>query len=353
MEPFSLLKFWRTSSGSEADSVITHTTNVDVRCRAPETDEESDSEIDSDDDSFFDLELTRSTPDFSLVGEEEEDSIGNLLGLETPLKAKVFTVDSNSKPQSPISLLKSAPKFRVFLLGFRKPKPEKPEANIKSKEASKIASKEAKSKRFTINYCKDEEVSIGSLFSRDNSLRSKLQNERSVDYSMEDPTSKSLPKDQVPKYLKLIKPLYNRASRRYTHADPNWDQFSTVSPLSSPATLPSNSPRKFSSDERRGNRGAGFRIVGKHLGKSRSASSAVGMTASSPANRRDDSLLLQNDGIQSAILHCKRSFNSSSSIGKVSIPSDCSAVLRACHEKTMSQTFELNLFSERNRCSSI
>ncbi|KAE8716234.1 hypothetical protein F3Y22_tig00110156pilonHSYRG00617 [Hibiscus syriacus] len=44
----------------------------------------------------------------------------------------------------------------------------------------------------------------------------------------------------------------------------------------------------------------------KHLEKSKSSSASA-----SPINRRDDSLLLQHDGIQSAILHCKRSFNSS------------------------------------------
>jgi hypothetical protein len=57
-----------------------------------------------------------------------------------------------------------------------------------------------------------------------------------------------------------------------------------------------------------------LRVVCKHLGKRRSASAAA-VAAAPPgpvlSERRDDSLLQQHDGIQSAILHCKRSFNAS------------------------------------------
>ncbi|CAL5357790.1 unnamed protein product [Camellia sinensis] len=59
-------------------------------------------------------------------------------------------------------------------------------------------------------------------------------------------------------------------------------------------------------------RQAPLREVCKHLGKSRSAASAVGIIPP-VASKRDDSLLEQHDGIQSAILHCKRSYNSSRS----------------------------------------
>ena len=47
----------------------------------------------------------------------------------------------------------------------------------------------------------------------------------------------------------------------------------------------------------------------RQLGKSRSASAAIG--GMSPANRIDESLQVQQDGIQSAILHCKKSFHGS------------------------------------------
>ncbi|KAK7280304.1 hypothetical protein RJT34_25366 [Clitoria ternatea] len=51
-----------------------------------------------------------------------------------------------------------------------------------------------------------------------------------------------------------------------------------------------------------------MRIASKHLGKSRLPSSTV-VEVGSPTNRSDVTLLQQHDGIQSAILHCKRSFN--------------------------------------------
>ncbi|KAL2490175.1 Uncharacterized protein Adt_25803 [Abeliophyllum distichum] len=68
------------------------------------------------------------------------------------------------------------------------------------------------------------------------------------------------------------------------------------------------SPMKFSESSRVGS----FKIVTKHLGKSRSASTAVGL-ASSSISRRDGSLMQKHeDGIQGDILHCKKSYNVSS-----------------------------------------
>ncbi|KAL2470818.1 Uncharacterized protein Adt_38954 [Abeliophyllum distichum] len=68
------------------------------------------------------------------------------------------------------------------------------------------------------------------------------------------------------------------------------------------------SPMKFSENSRV----SSFKIVTKHLGKSRSASAAVGLS-SSQISRRDGSLMQQHeDGIQGAILHCKKSYNVSS-----------------------------------------
>ena len=49
----------------------------------------------------------------------------------------------------------------------------------------------------------------------------------------------------------------------------------------------------------------------KHLGKSDSAVIHSMVRDTTSSKKRDDSLLQQQDGIQSAILHCKRSFNSS------------------------------------------
>lgn len=206
--------------------------------------------------------------------------------------------NSISKPQSPISLLRSPPKLRVFMLGFKKPKSDKTEAK---------SSPDGQSKRFSLK-CKEEpEFPIASLFTRDNSLRTKLQKEKE---QSEDESSKPFPKDPVHKYLNLIRPLYVRVSKRYNEKTRFSDQHSMVPPFSSPATVPLPSPRK-QVDEKQGSRAAVFREVCKNLVKSRSASSAVGNTPSPAAIRNDDSAMLQQDGIQSAILHCKRSYSSS------------------------------------------
>ncbi|KAK1409115.1 hypothetical protein QVD17_35640 [Tagetes erecta] len=94
-------------------------------------------------------------------------------------------------------------------------------------------------------------------------------------------------RDLVHRYLNLIKPLYIKVSRsRSNHKSPSF----------------------FTS--RKEEKPASGRTVFKHLGKSRSSSSS-----SSVVPRRDDSALQQQDGIQSAILHCKNSYNSPNSQG--------------------------------------
>ncbi|XP_010270646.1 PREDICTED: probable membrane-associated kinase regulator 2 [Nelumbo nucifera] len=77
---------------------------------------------------------------------------------------------------------------------------------------------------------------------------------------------------------------------------------------------------------KQGNLPAGLRVVCKHLGKSRLASSAVAAVqpVGFQARRCDDSLLQQQDGIQSAILHCKRSFNASRD-SETSLLSQCAS----------------------------
>uniref|UniRef100_A0A5B6Z8W2 Membrane-associated kinase regulator 2 n=1 Tax=Davidia involucrata TaxID=16924 RepID=A0A5B6Z8W2_DAVIN len=328
MDAFSLLKFWRnagaeataSSGGGDFASNIATTsagsTPNDVRHQAVETDDETD-------ESFFDLEFM--APDRDEKEENKDEDPYNDLAkkdgetrfnfVESPndvfFNGRIVPLEPSSKPQSPISLLRSAPKFRVFMLGLRKSKSQKTETTDVSmatpKRHSQKPSQQEQSKRFRVK-CKVEDVPIASLFTRDNSLRSKLAKQSSNNSSSDD-SSKRFPKDVVQKYLKLIKPLYFRVSKRYSDKMKFSDQLSYATPLSSPATAPVCSP-KNQADEKQGSRPAALRVVCKHLGKSRSASSTVGIMPS-PASRRDDSLLLQHDGIQSAILHCKRSFNSS------------------------------------------
>ncbi|KAK4274280.1 hypothetical protein QN277_017527 [Acacia crassicarpa] len=112
-------------------------------------------------------------------------------------------------------------------------------------------------------------------------------------------------KDVLRKYVKLIKPLYMKVSRKYDDKMKFFDEVSsTASPMSSPLV---SSVSSFSMKEKQGNIMMGIRVVRKHLGKSKSASSVIGIA--SPTKRSDDSLWEQHDGIQRAILHCKRSFN--------------------------------------------
>ena len=67
-----------------------------------------------------------------------------------------------SKPQFTASLLKSATKFRVFMLGLKKPKPNDKDSNNGSDSAIPEAHKDKK--HFTVKF-KVEEVPIVSLFS--------------------------------------------------------------------------------------------------------------------------------------------------------------------------------------------
>ncbi|KAJ8554367.1 hypothetical protein K7X08_025045 [Anisodus acutangulus] len=245
MEAFNLLKFWRTNAvrdiNSDIDSVkkFVHVVDYVSNPAAESTDEE----IDNDEDSFFDLVLTGHN------GHPKENNISKLNSPESPKDVFLKPIDANSKPHSPNSVLKSAPKFRVCFLGFRKSKPEK--------------------------MCIDDSFKANPKIHDDHKLIS--------------PKAES-------KYLKLMKPLYSRASRRYTDKIEVSKKVSRVNQLFSPS--------RNSSEEKQGNRVAVLQAVRKRLGKSRSTAST------SPMYRRDDSLLEKNDGIQGAILHCKRSYSS-------------------------------------------
>ncbi|KAH0690191.1 hypothetical protein KY289_017549 [Solanum tuberosum] len=293
METFNLLKFWRNSGTdtSTCRDIVSEIDELDyLRNPAIETDEETD----DDADSFFDFVFTGPDGCPKLDNNSKSVSANTHREPESPrdvfFKPKAFPIDSISKPQSPISILKSAPKFRVFFLGSRKTKLEKVGIDNSSPSSPKFQTQKLDLKRFPVT----------PVFTRDNSLRSKLQSEKEEELSVDESLKKFVRAD-VPKYLKLMKPLYARASKRYT------DKIS-VSPLSSPSAQSMCSPRKTSEVKRV----ASFGSVRKHLGKSRSAASTFAARASSsPLNRRDNSLLQeQNDGIQGAILHCKRCYSS-------------------------------------------
>ncbi|XP_022733178.1 probable membrane-associated kinase regulator 2 [Durio zibethinus] len=390
MEAFSLLKYWRgadTNGGGGGNACVsacsaTTADRTTTIVTAVGTDDNGD-----DDGPFFDLEFAVSdedeTEENEEIDEESEDQNDDVdaksdddgcsdgerecnftlssgsgddpsdpnLTLSSSddlfVKGSLEAIEPNSAldskpPQFPVSLLKSASKFRVFLLRFRKSKlnpTEKtesvsvPTATPKKQETTQ---EENRNKFFTVKF-KVEEVPIMSLFSRDNSKSRKQQ-------SSEDSVSdeKKFSKDVMQKYLKKVKPLYVRVSRRYGGKL----RFSGQLSLGSlkPATPPSTAAQKSVSGKvttaekgrievdmgesqvngknlKQVNIPAGLGVVYKHLGKSRSASSAVAAALPAPtfSKRRDDSLLQQQDGIQSAILHCKRSFNGSQDSSESSV----------------------------------
>ncbi|XVF10503.1 hypothetical protein REPUB_Repub07fG0188600 [Reevesia pubescens] len=409
MEAFSLLKYWRgggttggggsnasvnarsTGSGGSTTTIVTEVTTH----QAVDTDDDDD---DDDDGPFFDLEFAVPDEDeteeneeidegVNVEDEESEDqnddvdtksvdgcsdgekefnftlSSGSSNDSSDPnltlspsddlfFKGRLVPIEPNSSldskpPQFPVSLLKSATKFRVFLLRFKKSKlnstdkTESASANVsvsvptatpkKQETTQEENNNNNKNKFFTVKF-KVEEVPIKSLFSRDNS---KSQKQQSSEDSVSD--EKKFSKDVMQKYLKKVKPLYIRVSRRYGEKLRFSGQLSlgSLKPTTPPSTAAQKPVSGKATTAEKGqvelevgenqvngktlnlkqvNIPAGLRVVCKHLGKSRSASSAVAAAPPTPAvlsKRRDDSLLQQQDGIQSAILHCKRSFNGS------------------------------------------
>ncbi|KAM0039057.1 putative membrane-associated kinase regulator [Helianthus debilis subsp. tardiflorus] len=248
MDVFTLLKFWRTATTPDPVSVTDFDSSIE------------------DDESFFDLVFTtpgyESTPSFKF-----------------PDKSRVLPLDSQPQSlHSPLRLLKR---------GFH---------NNNNNKSMKHSTGNSWIERAVTGSDNIEEVKIGALLKRDNSLRHQLMNEKNLEQH-DQVSSKRFSKDVINKYLNLMKPTkVSKRGEKPRLLD------SSVTPSASPASSV-YSPRK---DERKsGGRGAVFR---KNLGKSRSSSSAILLT---PARKSDDSVL-QQDGIQGAILHCKRSYNSPS-----------------------------------------
>ncbi|KAD2126024.1 hypothetical protein R6Q59_007090 [Mikania micrantha] len=263
MEVFSLLKFWRTAGGG---------------------DQGYDSSID-DEESFFELVFTNSvdedecrcigSPKFNGFSDESRSSFRFSSPDEVYLNntTNIFSFDSpeTKAPKSPLRLLN---------LGFQ---------NVQKSESE----------------IEEAKIEPNSILKRDNSLRQQLKTEKLLEN--EQTPSKRFSKDVVNKYLNLIKPAYVRVSKRSTEKSRSPEK--SITPSSSPASSVF-SPRKEDKRAGAGRRGAVFKEVRKRLGKSRSASAIL----QTPATKSDDSALEQQDGIQGAILHCKRSYNSPSQV---------------------------------------
>ncbi|KGN49913.1 probable membrane-associated kinase regulator 5 [Cucumis sativus] len=265
MDSVAFLKFFKHSGADELQK----------------QEEEEEEEEEEGEDSFFDIEFF-SVSAGKIQSPEQRPQIPTKLGDHINLcsdsisKRKILPIEPTSKPQSPIQLLKSAPKFPVFI--FKKQRSMAKNRPPTGQEGG-------------------ESRVLNSKLTRDNSTR------RFGGIFPPDPCEPPVPaptrrfsKEVVQKYLKLIKP---KVLRKPTDSG---------SDLSSAAV---DSPVR---EKHENGLPAGIRLVCRHLGKSKSASAAGGLAAAviPQTNRRDDSLLQQHDGIQSAILHCKRSFNASS-----------------------------------------
>ncbi|MQL82905.1 hypothetical protein Taro_015381 [Colocasia esculenta] len=307
----------------------------------------------------------RADPSLPLSPSDDLFFKGRLVPLES--SSLVFNHgEAHARPHMlPVSLLKT--KFRVLMLGLRRPKHVSAAApagepfngSVPAAAPSPKHPHQRPSKLFTVKF-KVEEVPIVSLFTRDNSSRSTgSSNGRSSKQQGDEcgaPAAvageKKLSKELVQKYINKIKPLYVRVSKRYAEKLRFSGQLTTEGAVTkeAPVQAPTPPSTATATDElevksaeaesapaaaaaaavapasgtgiakavqkpaQLGNLPAGLRVVCKHLGKSRSASAAVAAVPSPPptlARRRDDSLLQQQDGIQSAIAHCKMSFNAS------------------------------------------
>ncbi|KAL6526976.1 hypothetical protein OROGR_016066 [Orobanche gracilis] len=270
MEAFGFLRFHRSDVISNGGG-----------SRNADEDGETD-----DGDSFFDMVFE--SPDRIAV---RRDDVGD---------ARKDFHFIESPASSPVTLLRPTTKFKVFyMFSFRKP--SRCERNLFVGDSSSKSTKTDGRSRLSVK-CRVEEMPVASIVAGDNSLRSQLLKE-TCDWGT--PPEKTAPsRDAIPKYLKLIKPLYLKVWKRHNEKAKLKD---SLTPLSSPATASVKlSPLKFSEFSRAGS----FKIAAKRLGKSRSASATIGVPPPL-VRRRDDSLLEQQDGIQGAVLYCKKSYNSS------------------------------------------
>lgn len=218
---------------------------------------DSDSDTTSSPSETTTTTTTTNDKDHHSVETDDEDSFFDL-DFTVPLKKK----QKDFKPNDKVSARKVLPKPRSPRLRLH--------MLLKNAEESEKKTEAS------------EEVPIFSLVDIGNSPAGKFQKQRSEN------AMRRFPKVVIQKYLKLINPFYSRASRKaHTQKVKSTNEVSKK-------TTPFSSPRKQVVEKQ------GTRVAREHLG-----------VRSVPA-RRDDSLLLQHDGIQSAILHCKRSYNSSS-----------------------------------------
>ncbi|RWW51956.1 hypothetical protein BHE74_00041655 [Ensete ventricosum] len=233
---------------------------------------------------------------------------GRLLPLE-PSSLGVFAASAlpkSTKSQVPAFLLKSAARVRAFKLGcHRRSKSASPELNPAASPVTASTSPRQKHHNNIHVKAIAEEAPPVSLFTRENISRSSSSRSSArirIDDALPASDEKKLPWDVLRRYLDKLKPLYTRISKR-RFSEP-------LRPVGEGAEADGEDRRRVAESiaasfngplkPQDGNTLAGHKVVSRRLRKSRSASTA---------GRQDDFLMEQQDGIQSAIAHCKRSFN--------------------------------------------
>ncbi|XP_020675998.2 probable membrane-associated kinase regulator 2 isoform X1 [Dendrobium catenatum] len=276
MEVFSLLKLRR--SGDDPIAPTANACASDICCAAGAN--HGGGGVMEDEGPFFDLEFSVPVElkmNASSMGHRSSTSSTSLKE-EILFNGRLFTLESssspsslffspaasepNSKPHFPASVVKSATKLRIFMFRLNS-------SNSSSNSASD-----------SIKFIKEEK--------------------------------KLVYKDVILRYISKIKPLYVKVSKlRFSGPlGPNKDG----SAAQSAGAKKQSKGKPWSTGNSLSYR---LKAVPGRLRKSRSASSAVAYVYPPPmvTPKHDDSLLQQEDGIQSAIAHCKRSFHSEKESG--------------------------------------
>ncbi|XP_047336865.1 membrane-associated kinase regulator 5-like [Impatiens glandulifera] len=262
MDVFSFLKFWRSTGGEELTGEdahsLTNPSKLISRIDKPHT--VYDDVYAGGDDSFIDFEFT--------VADYDDKKEKYVSAKNTDSKR---INDNQKKSRSTIPFFKSSPKFRVLML-FKKSKSNAISNDDYSTSTSSSAAAAATPNRYNQRRsdseqskggfaikCRVEEIPIISFISRVNSWRDKSQVRDGISGTSSSNRSS---------YSKILNPLY---LKRFT------DKTTLKSAV-----------------EKQGDRD-----------RDRPAAAAV-------VQKKDDySLQIQHDdGIQSAILHCKRSYSS-------------------------------------------
>ncbi|XP_042458624.1 probable membrane-associated kinase regulator 2 [Zingiber officinale] len=188
--------------------------------------------------------------------------------------------DDDSTPSSKMQVPACLLKLSAFTFGFhRRAKSASPEADTGAYPASSSASPTQSKFSYKL---KVEELPP-SAFARNRRYAS------AASPAGEAANKRKLPGDMLQRYLSKIKSLYMRISKRF-------DRDGKVRPGAGEGWGDQIKHQRSSASSR--------------LSKSRSTSARASVRSTPPGARRlDDTLLEQQDGIQGAIAHCKRSLN--------------------------------------------